>query len=58
MFPDGPQQELVVNVVEQTSDIELQYPVVLPAPLSRNPYSVQRRFVRPVPIGVCQKDGF
>jgi hypothetical protein len=37
MFPDGPQQELVVNVAEQTSDIELQYPVVLPAPLSRTP---------------------
>src|SRR5436189_6062581 len=36
--------------VEQASDVKLQYPVVLPAPLARSPYSIQRRFIGPVPI--------
>jgi hypothetical protein len=57
MFPNGPQQKLMVNVVEQALDVELQYPVVFPAPLSRSSYGIQCRFIGPVPLRVCQKDG-
>jgi hypothetical protein len=45
----------VVDVVEQTFDVELENPVVLPAPLARDANSIERRFSRPIAIGVCQK---
>ena len=37
----GPQQELVVDVVEQALDIELKNPVIFPATLARYPDSVE-----------------
>jgi hypothetical protein len=45
----------VVDVVEQSFDVELEDPVVFPAPLARNADSIVRRFSRPIAIGVCQK---
>ena len=38
--------------VEETFDVELQDPVVLPAPLAGNPHGIQRRLARPVAIRV------
>src|SRR5208283_5918549 len=35
VFSDGPHQQRVVDIVEQTFDIELQDPIVFPAPLTR-----------------------
>lgn len=56
MFPDGPQQELVIDVVEQSFDVELYNPIVLPAPLSRDAYGIESRFAGSVAIGIRQKD--
>src|SRR3981081_1731586 len=44
VLPDSPQQELVINIVEQTFDIELQNPVVSPAALTRYTDGIERRF--------------
>lgn len=58
VFLQRPQQKLVGDVVEQSSDVEFQSSIVSPAALARNCDGVQRRFLRPIPIGVRQKDGF
>lgn len=50
MFPDGPQQKLVVDIVEQSLDVELQNPIVLPAPLSRHAYGIESRFTGSVAV--------
>ena len=49
MLPNCLEQEFVRDVVEQTFDIELQNPVILPATLARNAYRIQSRFSRSVP---------
>ena len=49
------EQEVVRKIVEQALYIKLQNPIIFPAPLSRDPNGVQRRFPRPVAIGVCQE---
>ena len=41
---------------EQTADVELQNPVILPAPLARYAYGIQLTLVRPISIGIRQKD--
>lgn len=56
MFPDGPQQKLVVDIVEQSLDVELQNPIVLPAPLSRHAYGIESRFTGSVAVRIRQKD--
>jgi len=47
----------VIDVVEQTFDIKLKNPTVLPTPLSRDSNCVQRRFSRPVTVGVWKEYG-
>jgi hypothetical protein len=44
----------MVDVVEQTLDIELQEPIIFPASLTRYPDGIKRRLVGP--IGIRQKD--
>lgn len=56
MFPDGPKQKLVVDIVEQSLDVELQNAIVLPAPLSRHAYGIESRFTGSVAVRICQKD--
>jgi len=46
------------KIVKQAFDVELQDPVVLPAPLTRNTHGIQSRFARSVTVGVRQEDGF
>jgi len=54
MFPNGLMQQVVRDVVEQTFDVEFKDPVIFPAPLARDAYRIQRRFIRPVAVGVRQ----
>src|SRR5580658_5769328 len=42
----------VVEVVKEASDIEIDYPIEAPASFARNSDCLQRRLLRPVPIGV------
>jgi hypothetical protein len=53
VFPDGPHQQRVVDVVKQAFDVKLQNPVVFPATLTRHSHGIERRLSRPVPVGVC-----
>src|SRR5262249_22503583 len=55
VFPDSPQQEFVVDIIEWTFDIKLEDPLIFPASLTRNTHSIERRFLRPVAIGVYQE---
>jgi hypothetical protein len=55
VLPDSPQQEFMVDIIKQTFDIELQDPIIFPAPLTRNAHSIERRLLRPVATGVCQE---
>src|SRR5271165_3998055 len=57
MFPNGLKQQVVRDVVEQTFDVEFKDPVIFPAPLARDAYRIQRRFIRPVAVGVRQEYG-
>jgi hypothetical protein len=41
MLPDSPQQKFVVDIVEQTLDVEL-YPIIFPAPPMRDAESKNR----------------
>src|ERR1700681_1026710 len=43
-------------MTQQSSQRELKNPVILPAPLTRDPHGVQSRFSRSVTIGVRQED--
>ncbi|HET9303389.1 MAG TPA: hypothetical protein VFO20_11475 [Propionibacteriaceae bacterium] len=45
-------------MIEQTFDVKLQNPVVLPAPRAGHCYGIQRRLAGPVTVGVRKKDGF
>src|SRR6266481_6088581 len=47
----------MVDVVEQTFYVELQNPVIFPAPLTRGSNRVQGRFPRSVAVGVWQEYG-
>ena len=48
-------QEAVIEIVEQPSDVELHHPVLVPATASGDGDRLQRRFPRPIAIGV--RDG-
>ena len=43
------------DIVKQTLDIKLQFPVIVPAMRPCDPDGIQRRFSRPVSIRVFQK---
>src|SRR6516225_7161530 len=55
VFPDGPQQKRVVDVVEQALDVKFKNPVVFPASLARDADGVKSRFSRPVTVGIWQE---
>ena len=42
----------MIDTVKEAFDIEVQYPVVSPATLASNPYGLNRRLPRPIPIRV------
>src|ERR1700740_951107 len=56
VLSDSPQQEFVVDIVEQTFYVELENPIVSPATLTRDTYGIESRFSRSIAIRVCQKD--
>ena len=45
------------DIIEQTFDVELYNPVILPASLTRDANCIQRRFTRSVAVGVLQEYG-
>jgi len=55
MLPNRPQQKRMVDVVEQTLDVEFQNPVVVPATLPRHTHRVERRSSGPIAVGVAQE---
>src|SRR5260370_42508580 len=56
MLPNRLHQQIVREVVKQAFDVEVENPVVPPTPFTCDAYSIQRRFSRPVAIGVRQED--
>jgi len=46
------------KIVKQSFDVELQDPIIFPAPLTRDAHGIQGRFSRPVTVRVRQEDGF
>jgi hypothetical protein len=46
----------MVDVVKQSFDVELQNPIILPAPLARYLHGIQRRFCGSISVGVWQED--
>ena len=52
VFADSPEQKFMVDVVEQSFDVELYNPVIFPASLARDADGIERRFPRPIPVGV------
>ena len=55
VFVDCLEQQSVRYVVEQTADVKLDHPVIAPTPLPSDSDRIQRRFARPVAVGVVQK---
>jgi site-specific DNA recombinase len=49
-------QEAVIEIVEQPPDIELHHPVLVPASASGDRDRLQRRFPRPIAIGIVVED--
>jgi hypothetical protein len=47
-----PNNQLVVQAVEEGLDVQVDDPVRLPAALPAHPHRVQRRPARPVPVGI------
>jgi hypothetical protein len=56
VLPDSLEQQLVVDVVEQAFYVEFQYPIILPAPLTRDTHGVQGRLSRPVAVRIWKED--
>ena len=50
--------EIPPDAVEELLDVQIDHPVVLPAPLPACRHRVQRRPARPVPVGVRMEDRF
>src|SRR6516225_9932242 len=46
----------MVEIVEQASDVELYYPVIVPAAASGDGNSLQRRLARPIAVGIVAED--
>jgi hypothetical protein len=56
VLPDSLEQQFVVDVVEQAFYVEFQYPIILPAALSRDAHGVQGRLSRPVAVRIWKED--
>src|SRR5204862_5017352 len=52
MTTDCPEQQLPINAVEIGLYVEIEHPVVPPAPLTSLAHGIDRRFAGPVAIGV------
>jgi hypothetical protein len=48
----GPEEQLVVDAVEEALDVDIDDPVVAPATLARRPDRIDRRTAGPIAIGV------
>src|SRR5215470_7296072 len=55
MFADRLEHQLPIKTVEIGLDVQIKYPVVAPAALSRCAHGVDRRFTGPVAVGVGMK---
>ena len=58
MLAHGFQQQLMVDVVEETPDVKLDDPVVLPVPPPHHRHRIERRAPGTVAEGVAMKAGF
>src|ERR1700690_522936 len=56
MFPNSLEQQRVVDVVEQTLDVELKNPVISPTPLPHYTHSIQSRLSGSVTVGVRKEN--
>src|SRR5689334_10132082 len=55
VLPDRLEHQLPINTVEIGLNVQIKYPVVAPAALSRCAHGVDRRFAGPVAVGVGMK---
>jgi hypothetical protein len=46
----------MIEVIEQSPDVELYNPVVVPAAASGDGNGLQRRFPRPITVGIIAED--
>jgi hypothetical protein len=58
MLPHCSHEKLMVDVVKESLDVQIQYPVVSPASLPCYAYRFKRGFSRPVAIGVRIENRF
>src|SRR5208283_679530 len=58
MFPYRPPQKIMIDIVKETLDVEVKYPVVSPASLTCNSYGLDRRFLWSIPIRVRMELSF
>jgi len=58
MLPNRPHQQRMVDVVEHSLDVELDHPVVVPAPPPYPGYRIERRAPGAIPIGIGMELGF
>jgi hypothetical protein len=54
----GPEQQLVIDAVEETLDVDVEHPVRAPAPLASCPDRVDRRSTGTITVGVGMEHGF
>jgi len=47
--------QFMIDIIEKAFDVEIKYPVILPATLTRHPHRIQCRFARTVAIRVRMK---
>ena len=52
MMADSLEQQLPIDAVEETPDIDVEHPIVAPAPLTRRAHGIDCRSAGPVTIGV------
>jgi hypothetical protein len=56
MFSDCSQKQFMVNVIEQTFDVELDYPVIFPVSTPHHRYRIQGRSPGSITVRVGVKD--
>jgi hypothetical protein len=52
MLAHRPHQQFRIDAVKESLDIKIKNPVTTPASLPRHADRIERRFARPVPIGI------
>ena len=56
VLAQSPHQEVMIEIVEQASNVELYNPVIVPAAAPGDRDGLQRRFPRPIAIGIVAED--